>query len=173
MKSRVVRLALVVMLVVAVLLCALPMGVAAFKPDKGPYPVGPGDIYDCGFTLHWEPLDEYVIKFYYNKQGDLVKLLLDGGLRGTWTRVDTGQSIEVNNGPIIIVPGENGQWLETKTGLSFWDFPQLGLPTPPGLPDVAWIKGRATELDAPDFATIGFVDWNGTAIDVCAQFPDP
>jgi hypothetical protein len=176
MQSRVWRLAFVVVLIVVVLLCALPMGVAAGKPIKVPYAQASFDYNDCGFTLSWKALeDKEYEKYWFDAQGNLVKYILTGTLKGTISRLgDDGsvvKSVYVNlSGPEHATLDHGTLYNLVFEGPAWWDFPFFGMATPPGLPDVGLYDGRLTFTEDLATGALTFVSVRGHATDLCALF---
>ena len=174
MKSRVWRLAFVVVLVVAVLLCALPMGVAAVKPYReelvfDDFTYGEDD---CGFTLQWhKTAQNQYLKWFFDAQGNFVKLMLTGSLRGTITRVDTGKSIKANISEVLTwTYDQDGFLILEQRGQSWNDF--HGNP-PGGLPSVALYDGHGVfKLDPVTEEVIEVLSWHGQVTDLCAVFAE-
>ena len=176
MQSRVWRLALVVVLIVAVLLCALPMGVAAGRRFWDQIPV-PDFSYDtCGFTLQWhEEENRHYVKYFFDKEGNFLKSIVNGSLKGTITRVGTGQSIKANITEVAIYRfDENGSLIVDQVGQQWWDFGRSQPIGFEGFPKVGMYDGHmVARLDPDTLEPLEILDWQGHVTDLCAQFPDP
>jgi hypothetical protein len=174
MQSRVWRLAFAVVLIVAVLLCAVPMGVAAVKPYReelvfDDFTYGEDD---CGFTLQWhKTAQNQYLKWFFDAQGNFLKLMLTGSLRGTITRVDTGKSIKANISEVLTwTYDQDGFLILEQRGQSWNDF--HGNP-PGGLPSVALYDGHwVFKLDPVTEEVIEVLSSHGHLVDLCAYFAE-
>ncbi len=171
MRSRLVRLVLVTMLVLAVLLCALPMSVAAGKPFRFLAPTT-GFEFDssCGFPVRYDVLqDNGYWTIFFDAQGNEVRWILAGVVKGRLTNLDNGESVEFVVGPAQYTLDGGNIWTFRGTGSGFNDW---GPDPPAGLPKLMLFSGQLTlKLDFNTGAA-EFVSLRGKAVDVCALLGD-
>lgn len=172
MTARFSRLLVSVVLVLAVLACALPMGVAAGKPIVEMWPIPDFEYYDCGFTLQWTNRGDSQVQFryFFDSQGNLVRLGMSGAIHGTITRPDTGKSIKQSFNIVESYTWDkDGCEINDMMGQHWLAWGFYGLPVPPGHPKVAIYNGHLVTKTCPG-EEMQLVSWHGHVTDLCAFF---